>query len=189
MNDCLHIWSMHAEIRRVNECWGGPREWEKAQRKRVAVIWWQTCTFRLKIKLVSSFRHESLGSLLSLTVVLLLVFHATLLYLILFLLVLLYIFCFCFFFYVATSFHSISFPHDALPFQRFFVEREYLEKKSMINMYLTYVCMHFWLITKSFSFDLIRTLGWLTLTISFSHSVQHMAWKFFVWKEKCIRAI
>lgn len=32
-------------------------------------------------------------------------------------------------------------------------------------MYLTYVCMHFWLITKSFSLDLIRTLsdGWLYL--------------------------
>lgn len=189
MNDCLHIWSMHAEIRRVNECWGGPREWEKAQRKRVAVIWWQTCTFRLKIKLVSSFRHESLGSPLSLTVALLLVFHATLLYLILFLLVLLYIFCFCFFLLCCNFFSFDKFSARCVAISALLCRARIPWKKSMINMYLTYVCMHFWLITKSFSFDLIRTLGWLTLTISFSHSVQHMAWKFFVWKEKCIRAI
>lgn len=33
---------------------------EKAKRKRALVIWRQTCTFHLKIKLVTSFRHERL---------------------------------------------------------------------------------------------------------------------------------
>lgn len=130
---------MHAEIRRVNECWGEPREWEKAQRKRVAVVWCQTCTFRLKIKLVSSFRHESLGSPLFYSrslasfsrhfAIFDIVFACAFIYFVIV------------FFYVATSFHSISFPHDALPFQRFFVEREYLKKKTN-DKYVFNLCVH-----------------------------------------------